>query len=78
MRISNSMTGIATAVPQSGALPGTVLPVRLSDGAMVTKALNSTGRLILALSAGQEIKPGVRRLPCRLVVRQSCAGKAQA
>ena len=36
------------------------------------------GRLILALSAGQEIKPGVRRLPCRLVVRQSCAGKAQA
>ena len=32
------------------------------------------GRLILALSAGQVIEPGVRRLPCRLVVRQSCGG----
>ncbi len=32
------------------------------------------GRLILALSHGQEVEPGIRRLPCRLVVRQSCGG----
>ncbi len=36
------------------------------------------GQLILALSAGQDIEPGVRRLPCRLVLRQSCGGEARA
>ena len=36
------------------------------------------GQLILALSAGEKIEPGVRRLPCRLVLRQSCDGKARA
>lgn len=36
------------------------------------------GRLILASSAGEEIKPGVRRLPCRLVVRQSCGCEVRA
>ena len=33
------------------------------------------GRLILALSEGEEIEPGIRRLPCRLVVRDSCGGR---
>lgn len=32
------------------------------------------GRLMLALSEGREVEPGLRRLPCRLVVRQSCGG----
>lgn len=36
------------------------------------------GQLILALSAGEKIEPGVRRLPCRLVLRQSCGGEARA
>ncbi|MBO0134203.1 LacI family DNA-binding transcriptional regulator [Agrobacterium burrii] len=30
------------------------------------------GRTILALAEGQPVEPGVRTLPCRLVVRQSC------
>ncbi|MGZ9809470.1 LacI family DNA-binding transcriptional regulator [Pseudoroseicyclus sp. H15] len=32
------------------------------------------GRLILALSEGKEVEPGLRRLPCRLVTRESCGG----
>ena len=32
------------------------------------------GRLILALSEGKAVEPGIRRLPCRLVVRDSCGG----
>lgn len=30
------------------------------------------GRLILALAGGETLEPGVRKLPCQLVVRQSC------
>ena len=33
------------------------------------------GRLILALADGAAVAPGVRRLPCRLVVRTSCGGR---
>lgn len=32
------------------------------------------GRLVLAMSEGREVPPGVRKLPCSLVVRQSCRG----
>ena len=32
------------------------------------------GRLILALAEGTSVEPGVRKLPCQLVVRQSCGG----
>jgi LacI family transcriptional regulator len=32
------------------------------------------GRLILALAEGVPVEPGVRKLPCQLVVRQSCGG----
>ncbi|WP_332700032.1 LacI family DNA-binding transcriptional regulator [Devosia sp.] len=32
------------------------------------------GRLILALAGGQAVEPGIRKLPCQLVVRQSCGG----
>jgi LacI family transcriptional regulator len=43
------------------------------------KALGrEAGRLILALSAGEQVEPGVRRLPCRLVVRQSCGSEVHA
>ena len=34
------------------------------------------GRLIRALSDGIAVEPGLRRLPCQLVVRQSCGGGA--
>ncbi len=32
------------------------------------------GRLVLELAEGKRIEPGLRRLPCKLVVRQSCGG----
>lgn len=32
------------------------------------------GRLILALAEGKAVAPGIRKLPCQLVVRQSCGG----
>lgn len=32
------------------------------------------GRLILALAGGETVAPGIRKLPCQLVVRQSCGG----
>lgn len=32
------------------------------------------GRLVLALAEGKPVEPGLRRLPCKLVVRQSCGG----
>lgn len=34
-----------------------------------------TGRTILALAEGKHREPGVRKLPCRLVVRRSCGGR---
>ncbi|MGV3548690.1 LacI family DNA-binding transcriptional regulator [Rhizobium sp.] len=33
------------------------------------------GLTVLALAEGKAIEPGVRRLPCRLVVRQTCGGE---
>ena len=35
------------------------------------------GRLILALAGGEGVEPGLRKLPCSLVVRQSCGGSTQ-
>jgi LacI family transcriptional regulator len=32
------------------------------------------GQTLLSLVAGEAVEPGVRKLPCRLVVRQSCGG----
>lgn len=32
------------------------------------------GRLVLALAEGKAVAPGIRKLPCQLVVRQSCGG----
>lgn len=32
------------------------------------------GRLIMAMSEGREMQSGIRKLPCSLVVRQSCRG----
>lgn len=44
---------------------------------MNLKALGrEAGRLILAMSEGHEVTPGVRKLPCSLVIRQSCRGGA--
>ncbi|HEV7344891.1 MAG TPA: LacI family DNA-binding transcriptional regulator [Devosia sp.] len=36
------------------------------------------GRLILQLAEGKPVEPGVRKLPCKLVVRQSCGGETIA
>ena len=33
------------------------------------------GLTVLALAEGKPIEPGVRRLPCRLVVRHTCGGE---
>jgi len=32
------------------------------------------GLTVLALAEGRPVEPGIRKLPCRLVVRQSCGG----
>jgi LacI family transcriptional regulator len=34
------------------------------------------GRLVLELAEGKPVEPGVRKLPCRLVIRESCSGNA--
>ena len=34
------------------------------------------GLTILALAEGRPVEPGVRKLPCRLVVRQSCGAQS--
>ncbi len=36
------------------------------------------GRLILELAEGKPVEPGVRQLPCKLVLRKSCGGDAIA
>jgi LacI family transcriptional regulator len=36
------------------------------------------GRLILELAEGKPVEPGIRTLPCKLVVRQSCGGETLA
>lgn len=42
---------------------------------MNLKALGrEAGRLILDMSDGKAVEPGIRRLPCSLVVRDSCGG----
>jgi LacI family transcriptional regulator len=34
------------------------------------------GLTVLALAEGRPVEPGIRKLPCRLIVRQSCGGEA--
>ena len=42
---------------------------------MNLKALGQeAGRLILDMSDGKAVEPGIRKLPCSLVVRDSCGG----
>lgn len=36
------------------------------------------GRLVLELAEGRAVEPGIRKLPCSLIVRQSCGGSAAA
>jgi LacI family transcriptional regulator len=46
---------------------------------MNLKALGrEAGLTILALAEGRAVEPGIRKLPCSLVVRQSCGGKTAA
>ncbi len=37
----------------------------------------AAGLIVLALAEGRVVEPGLRRLPCKLVVRQSCGGGNQ-
>lgn len=37
----------------------------------------AAGLMVLALAEGKAVEPGVRRLPCKLVVRQSCGGEGR-
>ncbi|HTN62645.1 MAG TPA: LacI family transcriptional regulator, partial [Devosia sp.] len=42
---------------------------------MNLKALGKqAGLTVLAMAEGQAVEPGIRKLPCQLVVRQSCGG----
>ena len=34
------------------------------------------GRLVLELAGGKAVEPGVRKLPCQLIIRNSCGGNA--
>lgn len=34
------------------------------------------GRLVLELAEGKPVEPGVRKLPCQLVIRETCGGNA--
>lgn len=44
---------------------------------MNLKALGrEAGRLVLELAEGKPVEPGVRKLPCQLVIRESCGGNA--
>lgn len=44
---------------------------------MNLKALGrEAGRLVLELAEGKPVEPGVRKLPCHLVIRESCGGSA--
>jgi LacI family transcriptional regulator len=44
---------------------------------MNLKALGrEAGRLVLELADGKPVEPGVRKLPCQLIIRQSCGGNA--
>lgn len=36
----------------------------------------AAGLTVLALAEGRPVEPGVRKLPCRLIVRQSCGAQA--
>lgn len=82
--------GVVDALRERGVLvPGEVSVVGFDNWEVVAAATRpplttvdmnlkelgrEAGRLILALSEGRPVEPGVRRLPCRLVVRQSCGG----
>jgi LacI family transcriptional regulator len=42
---------------------------------MNLKALGrEAGLTVLALAEGRDVEPGIRTLPCELIVRQSCGG----
>ncbi|MDB5614236.1 MAG: LacI family transcriptional regulator [Devosia sp.] len=44
---------------------------------MNLKALGrEAGLTVLAMAEGKQVEPGIRKLPCRLIVRQSCGGVA--
>lgn len=38
----------------------------------------TAGQIVRALAEGEDVSPGIRKLPCRLVVRQSCGNKPES
>lgn len=82
--------GVADALRERGvSIPGDVSVVGFDNWEIVAAATRpplttidmnlkelgrEAGRLVLALAAGETVEPGIRKLPCQLVVRQSCGG----
>lgn len=86
--------GVVDALRERGvSVPGDVSVVGFDNWEIVAAAtrpplttvdmnLRALGReaglTILALAEGERVEPGIRRLPCQLIVRQSCGGPAHA
>ena len=82
--------GVVDALRERGvAVPGDVSVVGFDNWEIVAAATRpplttidmnlkelgrEAGRLVLALAAGETVEPGIRKLPCQLVIRQSCGG----
>lgn len=82
--------GVVDALRERGiAVPGDVSVIGFDNWEIVAAATRpplttvdmnlkelgrEAGRLILALAEGKSAEPGIRALPCKLVVRQSCGG----
>ena len=83
--------GVVDALRERGiAVPGDVSVVGFDNWEIVAAATRppltsvdmnlkelgrEAGRLILELAEGKPVEPGIRKLPCKLVVRQSCGGE---
>jgi LacI family transcriptional regulator len=86
--------GVVDALRERGmAVPGEVSVIGFDNWEIVAAATRpplttvdmnlkelgrEAGRLILELAEGKPVEPGVRKLPCKLVLRQSCGGDSIA
>ncbi|MBO9587579.1 LacI family DNA-binding transcriptional regulator [Devosia sp.] len=55
---------------------GQTRPPLTSVDMNLTALGREAGRLVLELAEGKPVEPGVRKLPCQLVIRESCGGNA--
>lgn len=86
--------GVVDALRERGAdVPGDVSVVGFDNWEIVAAATRpplttidmnlrelgrEAGRLVMAMASGEPVEPGVRALPCSLVVRSSCGGHRAA